>query len=698
MILELDFETRSACDLKKRGAYVYALDPTTDALLASFKFDDGPVQRWRNGEPCPDDIRRHVEAGGEIWAHNAAFERTIWWAIMTPRHGWPKPRLEQFVCTAAMAAAMSLPRALGDLGRALGLDAKKDEEGWRLMLRMSKPRAVKPSGEIVWWEDADRIERLAAYCDADVLAEEAATKRMLPLSAAEREIYLLDQRINDRGIQLDVHAIRQALKIVEQSRRRLDAEMAKVTGWRVPAATNVGALLEWLNEQGVETTTLRRDAIEEILERPDLPAQARRAVEIRQEASKSSTAKLDAFLERASDDGRMRGCYLYHGAGTGRWSSVGAQVQNLPRGNGTVDDPPAAVRYIKQGSAELLEMMYGRPLNVLSDCLRAMLCAKPGHELIAADLANIEGRVNAWCAGERWKLDAFRAYDAGTGPDLYMVAASGIYGLDVARMSKKTHAQERQVGKVAELALGYQGGVNAFHTMAKGYGVEMDPAFAGLWASASEEVRDRAAARYEDCLSRGESATKAMTREGWLASELTKVAWRAKHPAIVQLWRTLEDGCFAAVQDKGSTVLAGPVRYRVAMGFLWCQLPSGRCLAYGAPHIREVETSWGERKPSVTYMGVNSQTKKWERQVLYGGLACENIVQAISRDILAAGMLAVEAAGYPIVMHTHDEIVSEVPRGFGSVEEFEGLMCRLPSWAAGLPVAAEGWRGVRYRK
>jgi DNA polymerase len=265
-------------------------------------------------------------------------------------------------------------------------------------------------------------------------------------------------------------------------------------------------------------------------------------------------------------------------------------------------------------------------------------------------------------------------------------------------MSKKTHAQERQVGKVAELALGYQGGVNAFHTMAKGYGVEMDPAFAGLWASASDEVRDRAAARYEDCLSRGESATKAMTREGWLASELTKAAWRAKHPAIVQLWRTLEDGCFAAVQDKGATVLAGPVRYRVAMGFLWCRLPSGRCLAYGAPHIREVETSWGERKPSVTYMGVNSQTKKWERQVLYGGLACENIVQAISRDILAAGMLAVEAAGYPIVMHTHDEIVSEVPRGFGSVEEFEGLMCRLPSWAAGLPVAAEGWRGVRYRK
>lgn len=321
-------------------------------------------------------------------------------------------------------------------------------------------------------------------------------------------------------------------------------------------------------------------------------------------------------------------------------------------------------------TAEALDMMFGSPLDVISQCLRSMLSAAPGNVLYAADFANIEGRVLAWLADEKWKLQAFRDYDTilGTdakgkpirkGPDLYLVTAAGILGKTIGEVTE----EERQgSGKVPELACGFQGGVGAFQNMAKIYGVKY--------------TDDRANA--------------------------IKEAWREKHPRIRSYWGDVEAAALDAVMHPGQKVKAGPagreVAYRINGSFLWCRLPSGRVLCYPYPKLKAKETPWGEMRDAVHYMAVNSTTNKWEETDTYGGKLVENVTQAVARDLLAQAMLRVEAAGYPIVLHVHDEIVAEVPEGTGDLKTYEALCAEVPSWAAGLPIATAGWTGRRYRK
>lgn len=728
MALEIDFETRSDVDIRKRGVYVYMEGANTSPILASYKLNGGPVQRWRAPAPCPPDIRAHVEAGGEVHAHNAQFERLLWQKILTPRYGWPVLRLEQCRCTAAMAAAMGLPRDLAGLGKALGLATQKDDEGYRLMLQLSKPRKPRkgedPAG-LLWREEPDKIDRLHAYCDTDVETEASAEGRMVSLSSDEQEVYFLDQRINDRGVRIDVKLVRAMMRIVEQAQQRLDREMVEATGGYVTAASQVARLTNWLRDNGVPADSLAKAAVDDLLSLEDVPASCRRALEIRKEAAKSSTAKLKAALACVGADGRARGLLLYHGAGTGRWSGKLLQPQNFPRGSGVVKDPTAAARWMMRGDAELVQWMYGPPLAAVSDCLRSIITADQGKELLAADFANIEGRVNAWLAGEDAELDAFRAYDAGTGPDLYKVTASGVTGKPVDAITP----EERQaLGKVPTLALGFQGGVNAFYKMGLNYpGTDkaIRGAFGGLWDRTNESTRAKAEKRWGAAEAEMTDAAKKLGREGWIAAELTKLNWRMAHPAISASWGLFEDAIREAVQNPGAVVSVLRVRYLATRGFLWCQLPSGRCLAYGSPKLHEmVWVRWlatdvketmepwaaerlarqgeveiqGPAKRKATALGVDSATKKWLRFGLYGGLACENNVQAIARDIMAAGMLKVEATGYPIVLTVHDDVMAEVTEGFGSLEEFGGLLCDAPAWAAGLPVVAEGWRGPRMRK
>jgi DNA polymerase len=274
---------------------------------------------------------------------------------------------------------------------------------------------------------------------------------------------------------------------------------------------------------------------------------------------------------------------------------------------------------------------------------------------MACDYSNIEGRVNAWLAGEQWKVDAFRAFDRGDGPDLYLKTYAESFGVPIDRVDDA----QRQVGKVQELALGFQGGVKAFQSMGAIYGVIVDDAEA-------ERLRD---------------------------------LWRGAHPAIKQLWYDLDDAAKRTVASgELSTVAGGRIRFVMKGGCLWMILPSGRPLCYPEPSIRMKRTPWGEDRPAVRFMGVDSRTRRWCVQWLYGGLLCENAVQAIARDVMANAMQPLEQAGYPIILTVHDEVVCEVPRGFGSVNEMSETMCRLPAWAAGLPVAAAGWRGERYRK
>jgi DNA polymerase len=661
-VLHLDFETRSAADLKAVGLAKYAEDPSTDVMCIAFAFDDEPVQLLETPSVLPQRVTDHVVGGGLVYAHNAAFERAIWEHV-GGGYGWVDIKPEQMRCTMAMAYAMGLPGSLDGAAAALGIEQRKDAKGARVMLQLAKPRKVvehtpEHDGatgwiEHVWWDDPAKLQILYDYCKQDVEVERALHKRMMELSPDEQSLWLLDQHINARGIQVDREAIDAAIELVTAEKARLDQAMREITGNVVAGCTDVAQLTNWLRYRGVSLPGVAKADVVALLD-GDLPDDCRTALKLRQEAAKSSTAKLTAMRDRAGSDGRMRGLFQYHGAATGRWAGRGPQPHNFPRPAILHDQADIEDVIAHFGEPEYLRVFYGDPVPLVADCMRGMIVAAPGHTLICCDYSNIEGRVLAWLAGEEWKLDAFRAFDAGTGPDLYRLAYARAFGIRV----EDVDAHMRQMGKIMELALGYGGGVGAFQAMARAYGVRI----------------------HDDH-----------------ADEL-KHAWRGAHAQVVKFWADLERAAIRAVTD-GGVHRAGPIAFKVKGSFLWCQLPSKRVLCYPYPQLQDKETPWGKTVQQLTYMSVNGVTQKWERCATYGGSLAENVTQAVARDILVAGMRACEAAGYPVVMHVHDEIVAEVPLSADlGVDKMSTLMCNAPQWAAGLPIAAAGWTGRRYRK
>ena len=740
--IELDVETRSPVDLKKHGAFVYFEHPGTEVLLASYRINEGPMGRWRRGQPCPADLHEAIEAGLTISAHNAQFEYLAL-RLLHERQGWPRARDDQFRCTAATAAAMSLPRDLGGLGAALGLDVQKDKEGVRLIRLFSIPRRARKGEDpsVVRFNEPEDFpedfERFHDYCDRDVLTEAAADRRMIELSGPEQQVWLLDQIINRRGIRIDRTSALAAVELAAKAKEVLDREMREATGGFVPACSQPGKLVEWVQRQGVDLTSAAKAEITELLEADDLPQHVRAALLIRQEAAKTSVSKLEAMLNRASADGRVRGSFLYHGASTGRWSNTGVNFANMPRPRRAFDEakPRADVLFgaFRQKDPVMLKQLYGedlgRPLHLISDAIRGFVWAGPGRELVQADYSGIEGAVIAWMAGEAWKVKALHDIIADPSlPDMYRQTAAGIMNLTTEIITKK-HPLRQSVGKVSELALGFGGGVSAFYSMSRNYGVDLNALFEPVWGAASEERREKALKRYAANLKRGKSHTDVLSREAWLACEVIKVGWRATNPAIAKSWQDLEAAVRGAVENPGTVTAASMVSYIVRHGFLWARLPSGRCLAYGAPRlsaqvwaeVKLPDGSWsdaevmdraqaerqelrgevrvqGDTSPGISVMGVNAVTKKWTRSKLYGGLIAENNTQATARDLLVNGMWKAERAGYEIIAHVYDEIICEVPQGFGNMAEFERLICELPEWAAGMPLTAGGWRGKRYRK
>jgi DNA polymerase len=651
-LLHIDFETRSTLDLKAVGLDNYAKHPTTAAWCMGYTFGDAPVALWTPGEPFP--------MGGPLWsqvpviAHNAPFELAIWNSIMVPRYGWPELKPEQCICTMALAYSMSLPGALENAAAAVGLDSRKDMAGHRLMMQMAKPRTTEP---LTWWDDPEKLERLYAYCKTDVEVERQLHKRLLGLSTAESRVWLLDARVNARGIYVDRPAVQAAIAVVESEQKRLNDEMRRVTGNAVATCSAVGQLGDWLKYRGVHMDGVAKADVIDALALDTLPEDVRAALTLRQEAAKTSTAKLTKMLESASADGRLRGMLQYHGAGTGRWAARKVQLHNMPRGKLEPAEVEEVIALLdKPNAARAVEMFYGPPLDAISSCLRGMLCAAPGKELIAADFSNIEGRGIAWLAGEEWKLQAFRDFDAGKGHDIYKLAYGRAFDVDPAAVDKN----QRQVGKVMELALGYQGGVGAFQTMARGYGVTV-----------SDEQAD-----------------------------VFKNRWREAHPAIVNFWYALERAAFDAVRSPGKVFEARGCKFVVKGSFLWLKLPSGRNLCYPYPKLKPRETPWGDMKEQIHYMNVDGTTNKWVETHTYGGKLAENVTQAIARDLLAQAMLALENEGYDVVLHVHDEIVVEVDEKAtpGTEHEVFRIMAQVPTWAEGLPIAVEGWRGRRYRK
>lgn len=702
--IHLDFETRSAAELRDVGVYVYADHPSTDVWCMAWAVDDGPVRLWQRilghsrlvqpGFPQFQQLLKDPQT--VIVAHNAQFEHVIWNSVMTRRYGWPELPVEKMRCTMAAAYAMSLPGSLDQAGAALGLDSQKDMAGHRLMLQMARPRKVEADGTITWWDEPEKLQRLYDYCKRDVEVERLLDKRLRQLSPSEHRIWLLDQNINRRGVAIDKTLCLRAQRVVERATRRLDDRMIRVTEGGVTAVSNVQQLASWVRKQGVDTKSLSKDTIVDLLEEWDLPPAVETALELRQEGGKTSTAKIQSFLDYAGKDGRCRGLLQYHGAGTGRWAGRGPQVQNLPRPKLKQGEIEEAIDLIMHGKDDLLEMLFGGVPGTVADCIRGMIVPGDGKTLFSADFANIEGRVLAWWADERWKLRAFRDYDTITGkdakgkpirkgPDLYKVAASGIFGVPVDRIDD----DRRQIGKVSELALGYQGGVGAFVQMAKTYGLKIEKYHDIIVNAAKAEHHAQAEEMYGNQKNRP-------PREVYIPAEIVKLAWRENHPNVGFLWPKCEEAVLEAVRKPGAVYAVNGVRWRVNGSFLWCALPRGRVICYPYPRIADKETPWGAIKETVFYKGVDSRTRKWGDQHLYGGKIVENVVQAIARDVMAEAMVRVEDAGYEVVMTIHDEVVVE--RAGGDVEEFKTLMATLPAWARGLPVAVEGWMGRRYRK
>ena len=653
-MLHRDYETRSQATLKTIGTSRYATNSSTTVLCCAYAVDDQPAQLWTPGDPIPAEfIEAATNPAWIVCAHGAHFEDAIERYVLHPRFDWPVFPIERQRCTQAMALAVGLPARLSLAAIALELSNRKDAAGERLMHQTSKPRRSHKDEDptkVYWREDAGRLQRLGEYCRQDVEVERELFTRLPPLSASEQALWELSSQINTRGFHVDRAFAQAARKILETAAPEIDAEITEITKGAVTTISQVARLLSWLREQGCDLDNLGRKTIEKQLQADDLSLQVRRALELRLGGAQAAVKKIDALLLRAGDDDRVRGSFRYHGAATGRWSGEGLQPQNLKRV--TASNLDAAVAAVETGDYQHVKGLYPNPLAVVGDCSRAMISAAPGHTLIGADFSAIESRVLAWLAGEAWKLDSYRRFDATNDPadEPYCETACRIFRVPSGSYTKDS--PERAVGKVCDLAFGYMGGINAWRKF------EPD-------RFTDDEVKK-------------------------FCSE-----WRASHPAIRKLWYAVDRAALVAVRERGRVVRCGSIAIKCAGGFLLLKLPSGRKISYPLPRA----VGDAERQHVTFFDNAAGQfTECRGGQGAYGGLWTENVVSGIARDLLAEAMLRIEAAGYPIVLHVHDEIVAEVPIGFGSLDEFTKLMTRNPAWALELPIAAQAWTGKRYCK
>lgn len=676
----VDVETRGVLDLEDVGTYRYARDFRTEMLCMSYTVNSEPARLWLPDQPVPRMFIEAAKYPGDwlVYAHNAAFERQIWDNILTPRHGFPTIVLQQWRCLMAYCMAMALPGKLERAAKVLELEHQKNMAGHRVMLQLTKPRRARKGedpDQVYWFDDEERLQKLYHYNIQDTETERELLHAIFGLSPTEQQLWELDQRINDRGFCIDRELATAASGIARDLRPAINAELTKITNGAVEAYTQVARIKAWL-EPFCGKVNLDKAAIIELLD-SELPDHVKQVIELRALGAQAAVSKVDALLQRTQEDGRLRGAFVFHAAGTGRWASRGAQVHNLKRS--MTKDINAAVAHIRTGDYRVLQKHYSNPLSVIGDCTRAMICAAPEHILIGADFSGIEARVTAWLADEYRKLDVFRDYDVKKGPDPYLVSAADIDNTDVIDLAKRYAAEEplaresRQRGKAAELAFGYAGGVGAYRK------------FAPDTTLTDEEI------------------------------EHIKNTWRTKHPNIRAMWRALHHTAWIAVNGHkkdwvpGSTVWCcnDRIGFRYDGSTLWMMLPSGRELAYPNARVinvwspkgtkKLIESQWGD--PTLVFK--DAASGMWRDVRTYGGYWTENAVQAIARDLLSEAMLRIDAAGFNIILHVHDECVIEVPKAVlknGVEQKFTKLMMTLPSWAEGLPVVAKAWSAERYVK
>ncbi len=645
--LSIDIETFSDIDLIKCGVYKYADSPAFEILLFAYSIDDGEINiiDLVNGEELPEEIAEAIKSDTVIkTAFNAQFERVCLSKYLgLPEGEYLNP--QSWYCTAVQAAELSLPSSLADVGAALGLERQKMTEGKELIKYFCVPcKPTKSNGGRTrnMPKDApDKWTLFKEYCKRDVDVERQIAEKLkkYPLSKSEHDLYVLDQRINDRGVLVDLEFARQAVKLNSIQSAVATEQAYTLTGLENP--NSVAQLKEWLIENGVEIDSLSKKAVAALADETDGDIQE--MLHLRLLMSKTSVKKYEAVMRSVCKDNRVRGMMRFCGASrTGRWSGQILQVQNLPQNH--LPDLTLARDIVKDGDFEMLDMTFGNVPNVLSELIRTVLIPKQNHRFIVADFSAIEARVLSWLAGEQWRLDTFR-----NGGDIYCASASQMFRVPVEKHGVNGHL--RQKGKISELACGYGGSVGALKNMgAVEMGVPEDE-LQGL-------IND----------------------------------WRNANPHIVKLWTEVGNAAMKAIKEK-TIVSLGKLVFMYERGILFIRLPSGRRLSYIKPRIG-TNRFGGD---SITYMGVGA-SKKWERLETFGGKLVENIVQAIARDLLASAMMNVANAGYNIVFHVHDEIIAEAPDGQGSVDEMCMLMSINPDWADGIPLSADGYECEYYRK
>ena len=586
------------------------------------------------------------------------------------------------------ALSHSLPGSLDTLCSVLRVpqEKAKHQAGKTLVQLFCQPRpknmklrrATRETHPVEW-------RRFMDYAGADIDAMREVHRRLPTWNYPGHELALwhLDQRINDRGYAVDVELAEAALRAIADERQRLAHLARAMTGDAVGNATQRDALLDHIAATyGILLEDLRGSTVDKLLD-GDLPAGLRELLEVRQQASTTSTSKYRALVD-GHTDGRLRGTMQFCGASrTGRWAGRTFQPQNLPsRDLLPQADIELGIGALKDGAAHLA---FDSVMALTSSCLRSCIVAPAGHKLVAADLSNIEGRVLAWLAGEEWKLQAFRDFDAGTGHDLYKLAYAKSFGIRPEDVTK----QQRQVGKVQELALGYEGGVGAFATFAEAYGIDLEQMARDAWSTLPVQLVSDADEFHDWCQTE-RRPTHGLSREAFITCDVFKRGWRHGHPATAALWRDLSDAVLAAIDVPGKAFRVRHLAVRRDKAWLRIVLPSGRTLCYPSPRVDDQK---------ITYMGVAQYSRKWERLNTYGGKLVENVTQAVARDVMAAAMPAIERAGYRIVMTVHDEIVTEAPdEARFHEDELAELMATPPRWAPELPLAAAGFQSYRYRK
>ena len=644
-ILSVDIETYSSVDLTKCGVYRYTEAADFEMLLFGYAYDNQPVKviDLTQGEKLPRVVWEDLfDPAITKTAFSANFERTC----LAKHFGIPAPP-EQWRCSQAHALTLGLPASLDGVAKCLKLSQQKMREGKSLIRYFSMPcKPTRANGGRTRnrpWDDWQRWQVFKEYCKQDVEVEREIRKKLeqYPMPEKELKLWYLDQKINDFGVKVDTTLVKNAIQCDEDYQKKLLMEAFHLT--RLANPNSPAQLKGWLeNKHNIRVDSLSKDKVEELLAEVNDPT-VKRVLELRQEMSKTSVKKYEAMDRAVCSDGRVRGLLQYHGASTGRFSGRLVQIHNLPRNS--MSDLDLARQILLSGDYESLELLFDSVPEVLSQLIRTAIIPSPGHRFIVSDFSAIEARIVAWLADENWRLEVFNTHGK-----IYEASAAQMFKVPVESITKGSEL--RQKGKIAELGLGYGGGVGALKAMgALSMGIE------------EEELQPLV------------------------------TAWRQANPNIVKLWWDVERAAMTVVKDRTSVEMAHGVGFSYKSGVMFIRLPSGRSLAYVRPRI-ELDERFN--KDGLTYEGI--ELGKWCRINTYGPKLVENIVQAIARDCLAEALLRLDVAGYKIVAHVHDEVVLDGPEGKGSLQEVNSIMSQDISWAPGLSLRAEGFESEYYKK